>query len=147
MKTSNILFLFIFTLSISSCVGGGVIYPGEKRAMESPSVSSIKGRYSSSQNQKNNLTCQNIQEKWGAPDNIELIEDLEVLTYKNGLVWAGVLPFIVIPIPMAIPIGQETTIIECKNNIAIRAYGTETKTKQAYCGVISTKFEYGCDTD
>lgn len=131
---------------LSGCVGAGVLMPDESEAILSPSISSSKGNYSSNHFEKK-YTCSYVQEKWGEPDTISAKDNKSTLLYKHDLVWAGVMPILIIPIPLAIPVGSKSTAIECNNDVVIKAYGTRTTFYGGYCGVISSKPEYGCDSD
>lgn len=49
-----------------------------------------------------------LKKHWGAPNKKEpLGEGSEIWTYDNGLQWAGFAPWIIIPIPLFVPVGVE----------------------------------------
>ena len=93
------------------------------------------------------FTCEQVRGLWGEPDDVDVEGDHETLVYKKGLVFAGVMPFVVIPIPLALPVGQKNTTIECEKGVVVRAYKRGTTISAAYCGMISEKPEFGCQAE
>lgn len=135
-----------FTLIMSGCAGFGVLYPSDTTPISNPKISSSFGKIYTTRNEKQ-YTCSEVIELWGEPDSLDTEGEIKTLTYKYGLVFAGIMPIVIIPIPLALPVGQKKTIIECHNNIVVRAYKTATGMSAAYCGMISERPDYGCQTE
>jgi len=54
----------------------------------------------------------------GEPDSIELINDFERWTYKTDWRWNGLWGVVVvIPVPLAIPTGHESMIVDISNGL------------------------------
>jgi len=134
-----------FALVTSGCAGFGVLYPNDTTPISNPKISSFGNIYTT-RNEKQ-YTCLEVVELWGEPDSLVTEGEIKTLTYKYGLVFAGIMPIVIIPIPLALPVGQKKTIIECQNDIVVRAYKTETGMSAAYCGMISERPDYGCQTE
>ena len=146
MTIKTILFIPVLLMLVSGCAGVGVLYPGEWYDINKPAIGSTSGHYYKNQNNKE-FTCEQVEKLWGQPDVVTVEGGKTVLVYKNGLVFAGVMPFVVIPIPLALPVGQKNTTIECENGVVVRAYKTGTTISAAYCGMISEKPEFGCQAE
>jgi hypothetical protein len=58
---------------------------------------------------RSNCTSEWLRNYWGDPDRISHISggSGEQWTYKFGLVWEGVVPFVIIPIPLVLPVAKE----------------------------------------
>jgi hypothetical protein len=58
---------------------------------------------------KSNCTSEWLRTYWGDPEHISHISanSDEIWTYKSGLVWEGVVPFVIIPIPLVLPVAKE----------------------------------------
>ena len=54
-----------------------------------------------------------LEEHWGKPTSVRLASpesEGELWTYKFGRVWCGVVPWVVVPIPLVLPIGREQVV-------------------------------------
>ena len=58
---------------------------------------------------KSNCTLEWLRTSWGAPAHISRVpaSSDEVWTYKGDLVWEGVIPFVIIPVPLLVPATKE----------------------------------------
>src|SRR5882672_9360666 len=52
-------------------------------------------------------TSEWLETHWGKPASITHAGLDEVWTYKFGAIWEGVMPIIVIPLPIVLPVGRE----------------------------------------
>ncbi|MDH2916272.1 MAG: hypothetical protein PXX77_05265 [Gallionella sp.] len=91
-----------------------------------------------------NLRCSEILSIWGEPHRAWQNGIESSLVYKHGLVWAGIMPIVFVPIPLALPVGRKSTTLECVDDVLMKVYGTETGAVAAYCGVLSEQPKYGC---
>lgn len=143
---SHLLILVAFPFALGGCVGIGALYPQASKAIENPKIGAGVGEYY--ENTKSTpLTCSEVRAQWGVPSQQSTAGTESTMVYKRGLVWAGVMPIVVVPIPIALPVGRKTTTMTCKGNTLVRAIGTETGLSAAYCGMISERPEYGCRTE
>ena len=77
-------------------------------------------------------TSEWLQKHWGSPNSVShgSRDSEETWTYKcSGRVWEGVMPFVIAPIPLALPIGKEKICFTLRDGHVTSA--TETK----YCWV------------
>ena len=144
--SKRVLLMFSLIPLLSSCVGVGVLYPKSLATIDHPQVGSTLGDYSPG-SLNNSTKCSEIKSRWGEPNHISRNGNETTLVYKYGLVWAGVMPIAVIPIPLVLPIESKSTTLICRDDEIIRATGTETGLSAAYCGVISEQPDYGCKTE
>jgi hypothetical protein len=144
--SKQVLLMFSLIPLLSSCIGVGVLYPKNLATIDHPQVGPTLGYYSPG-GLNNPAKCSEIKSRWGDPNNTSLNGNETTLVYKQGLVWAGVMPIVVVPIPLALPVGRKNTTLICVDDAIIRATGTETGLSAAYCGVISERPDYGCKTE
>jgi hypothetical protein len=129
---------------LSGCIGGLFVYPKKIPV----------GEY------KRYAKCAELIASWGQPDHQSVDGSATTLVYKMGYKWAGVMPMIIIPIPLVIPVGRNSTSLVCEDGVLIGASGTEiglldTETDYVggYCGWINIiKFvgnepSWGCKTN
>jgi len=131
---------------LSSCVGVGVLYPKSSATIDHPQVGPTLGFYGPG-GVNNSTKCSEIKSRWGEPNHSSLKGSETTLEYKYGLVWAGIMPIVLIPIPLALPVGRKSITMICVDDEIIRATGTETGLSAAYCGLISERPDYGCKTE
>lgn len=98
-------------LLAQGCVG--VVFPHTKtRTFKNPQVGdhpAIHAVYEGT-GRTNNFAASWLQEHWGKPANIRLAltqAQGEVWTYKFGLAWYGVVPCVIVPVPLALPLGRQ----------------------------------------
>jgi len=140
------LFIPVLLTLVSGCAGVGVLYPHDWYDINNPAIGSTPGHYFSN-NTNRAFTCDQVRAWWGAPDDSVVAGDNEILVYKSGLVFAGVMPFVVVPVPLALPVGQKKISVECVQGRVVRAYKLGTTISAAYCGVINERPEFGCRVD
>lgn len=133
-------------MMLCGCVGIGVLYPKDYPTTDNPDVSVIAGHYSSHKTSYS-LDCTEVIRKWGEPSQTYKNNEETLLVYKHGITWAGIMPIIGVPIPIALPVGRKSTSLVCKGDQVIKAMRTGTGIASAYCGMISEKPEYGCQTE
>jgi len=140
------LFIFGVILYISGCAGFGTLYPIDTNKTVKPKIGNKLGSIYTS---KDNIhsTCSQVLKLWGKPDNITIKGNSKTLTYKYGVIFIGIMPIIIIPIPLALPVGQKKTFIECENDKVTHAYKTYTGMSAAYCGILSAQPRFGCTTE
>jgi hypothetical protein len=78
-----------------------------------------------------------LKAAWGAPDNIEIINDKERWSYKTNLRWNGVWGLLlVVPIPFAIPTGREELVVEFSGDV-VRTVDVHYQVGQEFgCGFV-----------
>jgi len=66
---------------------------------------------------KFNLTSSDIEKVHGKPDKIISTENGEQWYYPNGLKWRGVVVWIVVPIPLILPVGHDYHVVNFSNGL------------------------------
>ena len=90
--------------------------------------------------------CSEIISRWGKPSYKSFDGDLSTYTYMHDFVWLGVIPIVLVPIPLALPVGRRTTALTCRDDKVIRATGTESGIVFVLCGQItSQKAKFECN--
>src|SRR5689334_23792220 len=98
---------------LASCIGGMLVYPTYFPPLERPSIGGNKGAYHSGRDLKAPVKCTEVIARWGQPDNQSVDGNATTLVYKRGFTWAGVVPMIIIPLPLVIPVGTKSTSLVC----------------------------------
>ncbi len=144
-------------LPLTGCVGIGAIYPTDRPLAQMPEFGPDIGEYYPRINyyrsiNPGSLKCSELMAQWGPPNNLTVKGEEKTLTYKHGLVFAGLVPFIVIPIPLVLPVGRKSAVITCHEEQILNALGTATKLSGAVCGIGTfvqgggTKDAFACST-
>jgi len=110
------LILFVmFCPLLQGCVGFAVLKQ-HTEVINNPVIASIRdstypahNRDSSEATNALDYTSEWLQKHWGSPDCIKHVSghSEEIWTYKFRLIWDGVVPFVILPIPLAVPVGKE----------------------------------------
>lgn len=107
-------------LTLQGCVGL-VVSKTQTKLINDPVVSLIPDYPSDSvrkpdaskpvndRGEKSDPTSEWLQRYWGAPARINHVRASsdEVWTYNSDLIWEGVVPFVVIPVPLLVPATRE----------------------------------------
>jgi hypothetical protein len=69
------------------------------------------------------FTSERLQSRWGKPDHIGHVAGSadELWTYKCGRIWEGVIPCIIIPIPLILPIGSNEVVFKVHDGYVVSA--------------------------
>ena len=90
------------------------------------------------------MTCAALEARWGPPNLRETQGTETTLTYKSGFVWAGLMPMLLIPIPLVLPVWRKHTSMICKDGAVVKATGNTTGATGGYCGLTSERPDWGC---
>jgi hypothetical protein len=127
---------------LSGCVGLAVFYPTESTRVD-PSTGYKKGaNYQDMEKAPTN--CTELEGHLGEPNLRSTNGNERTLVYRTGFVWAGVVPMVVLPIPLILPVGRKHSTFLCRDNVLIKASGTTTGLSGAYCGYTNAQFDFGC---
>jgi len=95
------------------CVGVGVMRTKNNR-IDDPfikdvaSIDAVTARYGSERNGAK-YTAQWLEARWGKPASVEHTSNLgseELWTYKFDRSWCGLVPMVIVPIPLALPVAR-----------------------------------------
>ena len=48
-----------------------------------------------------------LQTHWGQPKHIRHADEVQVWTYHFGPIWEGIMPCLIVPIPLVLPVGEK----------------------------------------
>ena len=145
--------LFFLLPLLSGCIGIGVIFPMKEAPWVKPrigkSVGTLSGfprgyRYPFTEEDPG-ATCTEVIAQWGEPDHQSVDGSETTLVYRHGVAWAGIMPIILFPIPVALPVFPKSTTLTCKDNVLMSAYQIATGMATASCGVLDEGgVRWGC---
>ena len=145
MKSRSLLILLI-TIMLQGCVGGMVLHQNNRtfngvgvvNADMPPTTSKCK-------NASTNENTKTIQSRYGLPTSIETNGDAETWRYKGSLGWSGIVPILVIPIPLIVPTGHRDTVLNFSNGKLVSVTNEGTSGPAAVCGLLMLhNIEFGC---
>jgi hypothetical protein len=130
------LILFaVFCLLLQGCVGVGVLKTHTKVINDpeislysnNPSPDDVGKRSSPAGTNAVIYTTGWLQTYWGHPNSITRIVGSpdEIWTYKSRLIWEGVIPFVIIPIPLVLPVRKEKVCFTLHDGRVINASITQ----------------------
>ena len=98
-----------------------------------------------------NYSKSDVVEAWGQPDSKDLIGNTEYWQYKqDSLAWAGIIPMVVIPIPLVVPVGKNSVTLGFAGDELISATSQDREGSLAVCGMFlidhPSGFKFGCFT-
>ena len=78
-------------------------------------------------NHKDVYTSEWLQKYWGHPDRIShsSTNSDEIWTYKTDLIWEGVVPFVIIPIPLILPVTHDKVCLRLHDGRVVNATVTK----------------------
>jgi hypothetical protein len=118
--------LFLFLSFLTGCVGGVIMYPKTEKRGFSPDTK-----------------CSEIITHWGEP-TIKSVNGNELtLIYKDKdetYNYLGTLLCVGIAIPLFIPVGLQSTIVECKDDVVISESDKKTDSIGGCCGFFCHPF-------
>ena len=135
-------------LVLPGCVGF-VVPKTRTRVINNPEVSVFKGSVvdsvweSSGTNAPNPYSRTNcpagwLRAHWGAPDLVCRLpaNSDEIWTYKSDLAWKGIVPFVIIPIPLILPVTREKICFDLHDGHVVSASITTSYTAGGTYGFI-----------
>ncbi len=112
-------------LATQGCVGAFVART-QTHSAESPTVydKPSLGLASSPSDGTTSPTAEWLREHWGEPASVRAIEGVsqaELWTYKFAKPWRGIIPCVIIPIPLMLPVEREKTTFMVKEGRVVSA--------------------------
>lgn len=103
---------------LMGCVGGFVVAEGVDDIYDAP-VELGKRGFATMNQAATVITRQELLKKWGEPYRTEVQGETERLFYKREIGFSGLLAFVLIPIPLVVPVSRPT-IVELRNDTLVR---------------------------
>lgn len=128
MRRPKLISVLLCMLS-SGCVGVGV-WSTEKASFYEPRIYETAGmdgvREQPYRGTTDTITysSQWLQSHWGEPKSVRRTSSVpteELWTYKFGTCWCGLVPMVVIPIPLVLPVKSEEIVFQIRNGQVVRA--------------------------
>ena len=140
-STARRLLLVALCALIQGCVGGGVAWT-EKETCQNPNLEGFHGEgkphsYGAAETNITAFTPAWLRTNWGEPTSLRRTGPSgtnEIWTYKDDLNWNGVMLFVIIPIPLELPLGREWTELEIQEGRVIRWTRRSTRTAGGIVG-------------
>jgi len=122
-------------LLVQGCVGGGALTK-HSQTLRDPIIPDrpspvLFSRDSAKMTNAVVYTAAWLESHWGMPANITPSRANardEIWTYKFGLIWKGVVPVVIIPIPLALPVAREQVQFTLRDGNIIDTIQTRRKT-------------------
>ena len=142
----RILIALTLLISLSGCVGLAVgSYGTFESKKENFNLSEQRNKQGYGKNKS--YSKEQVITLWGTPDEISSKGACDVLTYHDGYNWSGIGAYVlIVPIPLALPSGNDETKIYFKNNQSIKLtseYGEITGMFGYMCGSNACGFKTG----
>jgi hypothetical protein len=131
--------LLILCVLFQGCVGIDV-EKTENQVYQNPHISnsaSALGLKYPGASKTNSFVCTTtwLEEHWGKPSRItrnQTGNQTETWTYKFGLIWNGVTPIVLVPVPLIVPVGREQIHFVIQDGHVVSA---KSRTEQSFiCG-------------
>jgi hypothetical protein len=113
MKTVLILIIIVL---IQGCAGVNLSVLGEHKPNQIELASepgNVSGLFIKDEK---TYTKSSVTELWGTPDKIVTSKDGETWMYERGVKWRGAVAWFLIPIPLAIPVGNNYALLNFKDD-------------------------------
>jgi hypothetical protein len=127
---------------LQGCVGG-VVLKSRTEVINNP-VIPFYSEIPQPTNQTNSPEVTNVvlytpellRKYWDKPDLVTHgAGSEEIWTYKSGLIWKGVIPFVIIPIPLILPLEKEKVCLTLRNGHVVGASTTRSHVAGATYGI------------
>lgn len=145
--------LFVLLPLLSGCIGIEVLFPKKEPAWVKPITGNSVGTRSGfppsygypATEEDPGGTCTEVIAQQGEPDHQSVDGRETTLVYRHGVAWAGIVPVIIFPIPVALPVFPDSVTYACKDDLLISVYEITTRRIGAVCGLLDEGGRWGCD--
>lgn len=140
--------LLLATSLLTACVGAGAIYNHEA-AEPGVALSTARARLIRFRPDEDVPVLQksDLLQAWGKPDSVEVQGNEERWIYHDTLRWNGLMFFVVIPVPLMVPVGHDYVAITFRGDVPVSIETKSEGSSGAICPVIKNvhTLELGCD--
>jgi len=136
IKMIKIIVAFLAVIQVSACIGTHFVH---RRTIEYGYPNQDTGLRE---------TAEEILKYRGEPDKVRRIDEQEWWYYDRKVAWRGVVAWLIVPIPLLVPIGRNETVYEFNNGIRIDKVVKDTGYSGFVCGAIFVPDGgyWGCET-
>lgn len=144
----SLLFVVIGIL-LTGCAGIVTMHNSETDHEDLNFTLGGKGYLSFYKKETKNHTKQAIREAWGEPDKISNNDKYEVWRYdQGGFAWAGIIPILIIPIPLIAPVGKNSVTFNFNGDELASVSSEKREGGIAICGLFlmdhPSGLKFGC---
>ena len=134
-------------LLLSGCAGVLVMH-NPKKTHDSDEFRLMGRGYISAKRAHSGYQKADVLKAWGEPDSKKIKRGVEYWRYEQGLAWAGLIPVLVVPVPLVLPVGKNSATLAFSGDELVSAVSRDRDMSGGMCGWFlmdepsSTKF--GC---
>lgn len=134
LSMRNILVLGMCLL-LSACAGVLVMH-NPKVTQDSQQLKLMGRGYISVGKEQVSYQKADVRQAWGEPDSKKIKGEIEYWRYEqNGLAWAGLVPVLVIPIPLVVPVGKNGATLGFSGDELVSAVRQDRDVAGGMCGL------------
>ena len=94
------------------------------------------------------VTPEKLLNWWGTPKSDSVVNDKRVIVYDRSLAWRGAVMFLIIPVPLLIPLGHDEATFSFSNEHLVHVEYVENRLSAAVCGLHGEGPDgFGCTAD
>ena len=75
-----------------------------------------------------------VLKAWGQPDSKKLKGEIEYWRYEHGLAWAGLIPVLIVPVPLVLPVGKNGATLAFSGDELVSAVSRDRDMAGGMCG-------------
>lgn len=134
-KNMRVIGIAVLMLLLSGCAGVMTVHNPDTEIKDLNFKLASKGFLNTDATENSNYTKKSVLEIWGKPDSIKVNGAKEQWKYnQTGLAWAGLIPVIIVPIPLLVPVGKNGVVLVFQDELLISAIKNQREGNIAMCG-------------
>ncbi|WP_332855373.1 hypothetical protein [Duganella sp. S19_KUP01_CR8] len=150
MRAYKLALLFMASYSLSGCFGAGTVtektlgwYDNDAGNMAlcptsyEKMIIACENKSLPNQTGAKNIKPDTLIRMWGAPNSENVINGVRTLTYRHGLAWRGLTVFVILPIPLLLPMGYNSAKFSFNNENLVHVEYTYNELDATVCGLHS----------
>lgn len=137
----------ILALFLSACIGAGPVTTTVASGSSCPSKE-VGHLVACPPKDIEGVTRGDVLTMWGKPKSSGKDGAQEYLIYNKDIAWRGLLVFVLVPIPLMLPVGHNQTTLFFENDHLVRSTSEYGQAHIALCGMHSEGPDgFGCTSD
>lgn len=90
-------------------------------------------------------TKEDVLNRWGAPARRSADGASERWHYKREIGWSGMIAFVIVPIPLLVPVGYRETVVEFSGDSLVKMSRAVGRQRGGVCGIVAHhNLDIGC---
>ena len=141
-------FVIGMCLLLSACAGVLVMH-NPKTTHDSKQLELMGRGYISGDGERSSYQKADVLQAWGEPDSKKTRGEIEYWRYEqDSLAWTGLVPVLVIPVPLVVPVGQNHAILGFSGGELVSAVSRDRDMAGGMCGMFlmdhPAGLKFGC---